>query len=117
MTIRSKAAQALLDSLDADLARAAEKQGVSLSWTAAERQVLTMIADTVDRREDVAARYAKAKAKDDKIVVKLSQELRLLDAAVVRLLKSVETTVPEPLSPRSAKAQRAARARWDRAAG
>lgn len=115
MTTRSKAAQVLLDSLDADLAKQAERLGYSLSWTAAERAVLEMLATTVDRREDVARRYKLAK--DDKAACKLSQEWRLLDAAVVRLLRGVETVVPEPMSPRSAKAQRAARARWDRAAG
>ncbi len=112
MTIRSKPAQALLDSLDADLAKQAERLGYPLVWTAAERAVLEMLATTVDRREDVARRYKSAR--DTKVAMRLSQEWRLLDAAIVRLLKQVETTVPEPMSPRSAKAQRAARARWDR---
>lgn len=47
--------------------------------------------------------------------LKLSQELRLVEQAVVRLLKDIRTDVPTALSLKSVKAQRAVRARWDRA--
>ena len=92
----------MLDDPDADLDRSATKLGKTLSWSAAEREVRNMIAATSDRD-------------DAKNLVRLSTEWRLLDAAVARLLKHVETDVPQPMSQRSAKAQQAARARWDRA--
>ena len=50
-------AQKVLEDLDADLARSATKLGKSLSWTAAEREVLKMIANTIDRQVDVACAY------------------------------------------------------------
>jgi hypothetical protein len=57
-----------------------------------------------------------AKADDAKTLVKLSAELRLLEASVGRLLRPVNVDMPAPASLRTQKAQRAARARWDRGA-
>lgn len=108
-------ARKVLDGLDADLARSATKLGRTLSWTAAEIEARNMIATTIDRRCDVAGAYAACDRDDAKNLVRLSAEWRMLDASVVRLLKIVETDVPQPMSQRSAKAQRAVRARWDRA--
>ena len=51
-------AQAVLDALEAELAANAEQIGQSLEWSAAERAVLDLIADTIDRRTDLQARYA-----------------------------------------------------------
>ena len=73
-----------------------------------------MIANTIDRRVDVACAYEACDRGDAKNLVRLSAEWRMLDAAVARWLKQVETDLPQPMSLRSAKAQRAARARWDR---
>jgi hypothetical protein len=81
-------------------------------WTAADRELLTMIADCIDRRVDLAEHYAKAV--DVRSRVKLSAELRLLEASLARLLRQVQTDVPAPESQTTIKAQRAARARWDR---
>lgn len=117
MTTHTAEAQRVLDDLDADLARSATKLGKTFFWTAAEREVLRMVAATIDRRVDVAARYAATSAEETKLAVKLSAELRMLDASVARLLKQVETDLPQPMSQRSTKAQRAARARWDRDRG
>ena len=49
--------------------------------------------------------------------MKISAELRLTEASIARLLKQVSTDAPQPMSLRSVKAQRAARARWDHDAG
>ena len=81
-------------------------------WTAADRELLTLIGDTIDRRVDLAAHYANAD--DVKSRVKLSAELRLTEGALSRLLKQVQTDVPAPESQTTIKARRAARARWDR---
>ena len=110
----SPEAQKVLEDLDADLARSSTKLGKTLSWTAAEREVREMIANTIDRRADVARAYDACDRGDAKNLVRLSAEWRMLDAAVARLLKQVETDVPQPMSLLSVKAQRAARARWDR---
>jgi hypothetical protein len=63
----------------------------------------------------VAGAYQACDRDDAKNLVRLSTEWRLLDAAVARLLKHVETDAPQPMSQRSAKGQQVARARWDRA--
>jgi len=107
-------AQNLLDALDAELAGSSERVGTSLSWTAAERKHLEMIASTVDRRVHLQRRYENTDPTDAKNLVRLSTELRLLDTTVSRLLRSVETDLPAPVSQRSAKARRAALARWAR---
>ena len=90
----SPEAQKVLEDLDADLARSATKLAKSLSWTAAEREVLKMIANTIDRQVDVACAYEACDRGDAKNPVRLSAEWRMLDAAVARLLKQVETDLP-----------------------
>jgi hypothetical protein len=73
-----------------------------------------MLACTVDPRADVVAAYEAVDRDDAKNLVRLSAELRMLDAAVARMLKSLKVEVPQPMSPTSLKAQRAVRARWDK---
>jgi hypothetical protein len=107
---RTPEAQAVLDALDEDLERAGQREGKHLSWTAQEAVTLELIGSTIDRRVDVVKLYDAAV--DAKIKVKLSQEIRLLDAAVVRMLAKVNTETPAPMSLRSVKAQAAARVRW-----
>jgi hypothetical protein len=101
--------------LDKQLAASAAASGRDLVWTAQDRVVLSLIAGAIDRRRDLTADYAAAT--EAKIRVKLSAELRLLEAAVARLGKQVDTEIPEPMSRRSQKAQAAARVRWARDAG
>ena len=114
MRKRTPEAQKVLDELDAELAKSGQRLGRPLSWTAAEREHRVMIAETIDRRAHLQHRYDNCDPTDARNLVRLSTELRLLDSTVSRLLKSVETDLPAPMSRRSAKAQRAARARWDR---
>ena len=61
-----------------------------------DRAVLELIADTVDRRVDLAAECAAAE--DTTRRVKLSAELRLLEGSLARLLRMVSTDVPTPES-------------------
>ena len=61
-----------------------------------DRAVLELIADTVDRRVDLAAECAAAE--DPTRRVKLSAELRLLEGSLARLLRMVSTDVPTPES-------------------
>jgi hypothetical protein len=82
-----------------------------LVWTPQDRAVLELIADTVDRRVDLAAEYADAEY-DTLRRVKLSAELRLLEGSLARLLKQVHTDVPAPESQVTIKARHAAMKRW-----
>jgi hypothetical protein len=114
----SAEAVALLSSLDSELAENSAALGLledaPLVWSAAEEAVRESIARTVDRNVDLWHRYLASD--DDKTRVKLSAELRLLETSLARLLKSVKTDLPVAPSIRSAKAAKAANARWSRAA-
>jgi hypothetical protein len=101
--------------LDEQLAAAATASGRTLVWTAQDREVLTLISSAIGRKCDLQRDYAQAV--EPKLRIKLSAELRLLEASIARLLRAVKTDVPEPMSRRSQKAQMAARARWSRDAG
>lgn len=112
--VRSAEAVALLASLDDELKENSEDRGLigddALAWSASERLVLDMVADAIDRKVDLYARYLASD--DDKVRVKLSTEIRLLESSVAKLLKSVSTDLPEPQSKTSRKASAAANARW-----
>ena len=98
--------------MDTELAGSSERSGQTLSWTAAERAILDAVAANIDRRVDLARDYESST--EPKVRVKLSAELRLLENAVARLLREVNTDVPAPESQTTIKARRAVRARWDR---
>jgi hypothetical protein len=110
---RTAEAQELLDTLDAELAEVGEARGQQLSWTAAERELLSQLANTVDRRSHVRSLYEKVSG-EPKVAVKVSVELRQLDKAVAGLLKQLHTDVPQQESVTTLKARRAANARWER---
>ncbi|VEG39406.1 Uncharacterised protein [Mycolicibacterium flavescens] len=76
-----------------------------------------MIGECIDRKVHLRGRYENCDPTDHKNLCRLSTEIRLLDSTVSRLLKNVATDLPQPMSPRSAKAQRAALARWARDKG
>jgi hypothetical protein len=114
MQKRSSEAQRLLDDLDAELAQASQQRGVSMSWTAAERQLLWSIGDTVDRRVRLAGLFAQCDPDDVKNRVRLSTEIRQCDVLVSRLLAKVRTDIPASESKRTVAARRAVRTRWDR---
>jgi hypothetical protein len=106
-------ARKLLRGLDAELAATARRLGRAVEWTERDRAILELIAGLVDRKTDLSAAYAHIDADDTKTRVKISAELRLLETALARLLRQVETEPPH-MSHRSRQAQRAALARWDR---
>jgi hypothetical protein len=113
MRAKSAEAQALLDALDAELAASAKRSGRDLVWSAAERDVLEMIAAAVDRRVELSAAYGKSRT-PMAMKIKLATEIRLTEQAIARLYKQVSTDLPAPMSQTSLKAQRAANSRWDR---
>ncbi len=111
----SSPARRVLQDLNAELAAAAKHTGRSLVWTAADKQILQLIADTVDRRVDLLADYAQAPA-ESTARLKLSTELRLLglERSLAQLLRQVKTDIPQPETQTTVKARHAARVRWDR---
>jgi hypothetical protein len=106
----------LLQALDTELAQNSVSLRLPddqpLEWSAAERLTLETIADSIDRRVDLHARYLASD--DDKVRLKLSGEVRLLDMAIDRLLKRVHTDLPPAKSLTSVKASQAAHTRWQR---
>jgi hypothetical protein len=110
----SAEALALKASLVAELAESSQDRGEDLEWSAAEQAALDMAMCAIDRKVDLYARYLASD--DDKVRVKLSGEIRLLEASVDRLLKRVPTDVPDPPTRVSQKASHAAKVRWQGAA-
>jgi hypothetical protein len=111
---RSAEARKTLAALDTELRVASERRGENLVWTASERVVLAAIAAVIDRKVWLARAYSRCDD-DVKLRVKLSAELRLLESSLARMVKQITPDMPAATSLRSQKAQRAARARWDRA--
>jgi hypothetical protein len=96
--------------LDKELVETGARSGRSLLWTAADREVLTLIASAIDRKCDLQRDYSAAK--DPKTRVKISAELRLIETAVARLLKQVHTDTSAPESQRTIQARAAVMRRW-----
>ncbi|BBY44267.1 hypothetical protein MCEL_25620 [Mycolicibacterium celeriflavum] len=69
--------------------------------------MLEMIACAVDRKVDLSQQYADTD--DPKLRIRLSGELRLLQAHITQLLKQVKTNLPAPPSRTTQKASQAAR--------
>lgn len=92
--------------------------GQPMQWTPEESAVIDMIQDVYDRKTALEQRLVDAT--DDKALVKLSGEIRLLESHAARLLKQIRIPVPKASaaeSRRSISARRAANARWNKAAG
>lgn len=107
---------ALDDELAAVAAAAADKpRRKKLTWSADEAALREVVAETIDRKVDLRRRY---EATDDvHAAVKLSSELRLLDATLTRVLKQLKPAMAMPAAPtprRSQKASQAAKTRWER---
>ena len=98
--------------MDAELSASAAAAGRSLGWSASERTILSLAADALDRRAQLAAAYHIAD--DIKEQVKLSREIRLQDMAVQRLLSKVSTAAPREETLTSVKARNAINTRWAR---
>lgn len=109
---RSAEAVRVLAELDAELDANSERTGRNMAWTAAERQLLSLIADHVDRQVELQAMYDAAK--EPRLKIALATELRLVQSGIARLLKQIDAdpAEPAPMSVRSMKARRAANSRW-----
>jgi DNA-binding Lrp family transcriptional regulator len=109
---RSRDSERLVAALNAELAEAARAGGHELAWSAAEADVIGMLAAGVDRRVELSAQYAACDNVNVKL--KIATELRLLEQSIARLYRQVSTEVAAPRSMTSLKASRAAHSRWDR---
>ncbi len=112
MAHHSSEARRVRRELDKELAASGAASGRNLVWSAAETQILDLISAAIDRKVDLSADYAAAA--DAKLRVKLSGEIRLLEAHIARLLKQVKTDLPQPMTRVSQKARNAALARWNK---
>lgn len=112
MKTHCSAANQLLEELDAELAASAAAAGTTLAFSAAERQLISLAADALDRRAQLAAVYDKTD--DIKEQVKLSREIRLQDMCVQRLISKVSTAAPRRETLTSVKARNAVNTRWQR---
>lgn len=102
----------ILAELDAELERESKRVGAELVWSASERAILALIEANRDRAVQTARDYAEAT--DSKQRRLISAELRLLDSALVSLLKQIKAEAPAEETLTSIKARRAVNVRWDR---
>lgn len=109
---KSQASQRLLAALDAELEAASKAAGADLIWSAAEEQIRELLADAVDRRDELNRRYKSIEMLS--LRLKVASEIRLLDATIPKLLAQLSTEIEQPMSVVSQKASKAANARWTR---
>jgi len=107
---RSAESRKLLAEFESQLAAASRRHGRTVAFTPAEAAAVGMICDQIDRKSQLKRMYCKAESVKDKI--KLSAEVRLLEASIGRMLRGVKVDMPEAPSARSVKARKAANARW-----
>jgi hypothetical protein len=115
MVKRTAEAERLLGQLDSELAESGEQSGMTLRWSASDREHLDRIAATIDRRTHLQGRYENTDPTDFKNLVRLSCEIRQCDNLVSRLLRHVNTdapSLPKHESQETRRARRAARKRW-----
>ena len=82
---RSAQAEAVLRSLDAQLALVGQERGEEIEWSPQEQFQLELLAAEIDRTVDLAAMYEGC-GEDVKLRVKLSAELRLLRQSTARMI-------------------------------
>lgn len=110
---RSAEAVRVLAELDAELDANSKRTDRNMGWTAVDRQMLSLIADHVDRQVELQAMYEACEQTRTKLAI--ATELRLVQSAIARLLKQIDAdpAEPAPMSVRSRKAQKAANSRWN----
>jgi hypothetical protein len=109
---KSLEARRVLRDLDKELEAASLARGQQLMWSAQESAILGQLSTVLDRKAELLELYQEARAVKTKL--RLSQEIRLLEASAARLLRDIKTDVAPAPGMRTVKARRAARARWDR---
>jgi hypothetical protein len=77
----------------------------------AELAVLELISNLVDRREDLQAACDSTKPDQVRTRIALATQIRLIEAGIERLLRRVNTDMPQEMSITSLKAQRAVNTR------
>jgi len=118
----SKEANRFRREIDKELIQAGLNSGRDLVWSAGEVQLIGMIMAAINRKCELQALYAEtekettAETEKETTKVKLSAEIRLLEAAIRVSIREIKTDVPEPKSLKSIKAAAAANARWSKEA-
>jgi hypothetical protein len=96
--------------LDKELAAASAHSGRVLTWTAADLEILQLIASAIDRKADLQHDYDAAHDAKDRL--KISSEMRLHESSIERLLRRIKTDIPPAESQRTIQARRAVMHRW-----
>jgi hypothetical protein len=109
----AESAKRFLAALDAELAENATSSGRELSWSAHDLQIRDLIGDALTRKSDLQAVYDRS-PDDPKLRIKLSTEMRLLEANVGRLLRQIGTEAPQPETRTTQRNRAAANIRWER---
>src|SRR6202008_1370973 len=86
-------AQRFLRDIDAELQSNAEAAGVSLAFSAAERETLGNVAALIDRKVELRQAY-EGVAGATRVRVAVSTEVRLREGAITRMLNSVDMCAP-----------------------
>jgi hypothetical protein len=107
---RSVEARKLLAELDSYLAAVSRRHGRKVEFTPPEVAVVVMICDEIDRKAGLKRIYSKADTVKEKL--KISTEIRLLEASISRMLRQLKVDMPTAPSARTRKAQHAANVRW-----
>jgi len=107
-----------LQAMDDELAANAEASGVTLAFSAAERETLHNVAHLIDRKVELRNVYRECE--DTRTKIALSTEIRLIESAITRLTGTIDMCAPEAeeqgeaLTPVQVKARAAANSRWHR---
>ena len=112
--MRSPAARKLLRDLEKELDASGQATNQQLVWTAADSMVIDQCADMLDRKAELQVMYDEAEKQTAK--VRLSGEMRLLEQASSRLIKTLRTELPKIESRRTVMNRHAANVRWGNSA-
>jgi hypothetical protein len=120
-TPRTPEAQRFLQAMHDELASNADATGLSLAFSTAEQETLGNVAALIDRKVELRQAYEDA-SDDTRLRIALSTEVRLIEQAIARMLRTVDMCAPaaevdaadDVLTPTQRKAQAAAQSRWRR---
>lgn len=116
MAARSSAARKIKRELDVQLKAVAAATNRQLVWSPIKSTLIEQVLDSLDRKAALQEDWAAADNADARL--RISAEIRLLEAHAERVLRRIVIEAPAaPSAPRrnvSQKAQAAANARWDR---
>lgn len=119
MTYSTEALE-FLQAMDDELAANAEASGVTLAFSAAERETLHNVAHLIDRKVELRSMYRACGPDEARLKIALSTEIRLIESAITRLTNTIDMCAPEAeesgeaLTPVQVKARAAANSRWHR---